>query len=288
MICGQNKIVKRFAFRGYQVYVCENCGIQFLDPQPSDDELSRIYSTDYFLGGDNPRDRELVMRMKRSTASLYLDQFLKETKPDKSELNSHSLLEIGCGMGDFLIEANSKGFKVSGLEVSDYLVHLTNQRLGSMCVEKGTIETSSFQAGSFDIIAFFDVIEHVRNPLLFMKKVSELLKVYGKVFIVTPSLDSGSARLLQKHWMEYKVEHLFYFNQKSLRLLFEKTGFHNIKFIPNYKILNFDYINNHFVRYPVNGLTPLIGMIRRIAPDALAYIPIKLIASGIAAIAEKI
>ena len=286
-VCGYQKTVAGPVFQSYRVAICDSCGVQFLDPQPDDDELSKIYSDNYFLGGEDAGSRELVNSMKRSTANIYLEQFLKETKSDKKEERAGSLLEIGCGMGDFLMEAQSKGFHVSGLEVSDYLIQLTNKRLGSNSVEKGVIEASSFQPESFDIIAFFDVIEHVRNPITFMKKVNELLKPSGKIFLVTPSLDSWSARLLGKHWMEYKVEHLFYFNQKSLKLLLEQTGFHNIRFIPNYKILNFDYINRHFVRFPVPGLTPVLGIIRKITPDKLALTPIRFIASGMGVIAEK-
>ena len=285
-ICDQKKIKKTFAFYGYKVNICDNCGVRYLDPQPSDEELSKIYSNSYFLGGEDTNSRELVYRLKRTTASLYLDQFMKEVGL-KNISNSGSLLEIGCGMGDFLIEAQSKGFEVSGLEVSDYLVQLTNQRLGLKCVEKGDIEASKFSPGSFDIITFFDVIEHVRKPISFMKKVNELLKVSGKIFLVTPSLDSWSARIMGKNWVEYKVEHLFYFNKKSLRLLLEQTGFHNIRFIPNYKILNLDYINHHFVRFPIRGLTSFFGIFRKIIPSKVAYMPVKLIASGIGVIAEK-
>jgi hypothetical protein len=113
------------------------------------------------------------------------------------------------------------------------------------------------------------------------------LKKNGKIYVVTPSLDSWSAKLLGKNWMEYKVEHLSYFNKKAVTLLLEKTGFHNIKPYPNYKILSFDYINRHFVRFPVTGLSPLINLARKITPYRLANMPVKVIASGMAVIAEK-
>jgi len=285
LVCGQNNVKLGFVFRHYEVWICNHCGFQWLQPQPNDEELAKIYSEDYFLADKN--DSETVYALKRSTAHLYLDQLLKIAHSKKDEIHPKSLLEIGCGMGDFLIEAQANGFKVSGLEVTDYLVQLANQRLGSECVEKGSIETSNYETGAFDIIVFFDVIEHVRNPELFLSKVNELLKASGKVYIVTPSLDSWSARLMGKYWMEYKVEHLSYFNQASLRNLLKKTGFHNIMFFPNYKILNIDYIYRHFVRFHVKGLTPLLSVVRKLTPHKLAYMPIRLIASGVAVIAEK-
>jgi 2-polyprenyl-3-methyl-5-hydroxy-6-metoxy-1,4-benzoquinol methylase len=285
IICASDQALNQsFRFHHYHVCICPNCGFHWLDPQPTEAELSNIYTDHYFLDEGQPEITELVNQLKRATARLYLEQLVQK---DGSSPSGLSLLEIGCGMGDFLLEAQAEGFKVSGLEVTDHLVEFANRRLGVSSIQKGFIETANFQNESFDIIAFFDVIEHVRNPVDFMGRVQSLLKKNGKVFLVTPSLDSWSAKLLGKNWMEYKVEHLSYFNNKSLSLLLEKAGFHHIRFLPNYKILNFDYINRHFVRFPVKGISPLLKVVRTLVPDRLAYLPVKVVASGMAVIADK-
>lgn len=284
MVCNQNKVMADFQFNHYEVYACGNCGFRWLNPQPTDMELSKIYSNQYFLDEGDTEITETVNKLKRATAALYLEQLIKIISTSQMQL---SLLEIGCGMGDFLLEAHAKGFAVSGLEVTDHLVEFTNRRLGFPGVQKGYLESSGFNQESFDIVAFFDVIEHVRNPLDFMTHVNSLLRKSGKVYIVTPSLDSWSAKLLGKNWMEYKVEHLSYFNRKAITLLLEQTGFHKIKFQSNYKILNFDYINRHFIRFPVKVISPLMNLARKITPNKLAYMPIKVVASGMAVIAEK-
>ena len=290
MICGADQpLAKTHKLHQYEVSGCLNCGFRWLSPQPTDQELSEIYSNQYFLDEGDPAVTERVNQLKRATAKLYLDQLIHTSSLHKEnrELDQYSLLEIGCGMGDFLLEAQARGFHVHGLEVTDHLVEFTNHRLGRNCVQKGFIETANFEHKMFDVIAFFDVIEHVRNPLNFMNHVNKLLRESGIVYIVTPSLDSWSAKLLDQKWMEYKVEHLSYFNKKAITLLLEKTGFHRIKFHSNYKVLNFDYINRHFVRFPVAGISPVMNMTRRLTPDKLAYIPIKVVASGMTVIAEK-
>jgi 2-polyprenyl-3-methyl-5-hydroxy-6-metoxy-1,4-benzoquinol methylase len=291
VICGSGRLLNRdLKLHHYNIYVCQNCGFRWLEPQPTDQELTRIYSDRYFLDEGDLEITELVNKIKRATAKLYLNQLINEAFFNKKnlELSQYSLLEIGCGMGDFLLEGQARGFKVSGLEVTDHLVDFANHRLGGNYVQKGYIETSNFEKGMFDIIAFFDVVEHVRNPLDFMRHVNSLLRKSGIVYIVTPSLDSWSAKLLGKNWMEYKVEHLSYFNKKAISLLLEKTGFHKIKFHSNYKILNFDYINRHFIRFPVKGISPVLTFGRKLTPDRLAYMPIKVVASGLAVIAEKL
>jgi 2-polyprenyl-3-methyl-5-hydroxy-6-metoxy-1,4-benzoquinol methylase len=283
-ICNENKVMEGFSFIHYTVCICKNCGFRWLQPQPTDTELSEIYSDQYFLDEGDVEITEKVNKLKSATADLYLKQLVEG---DSSPPSESTLLEIGCGMGDFLLEAHSKGFKVYGLEVTDYLVEFTNRRLGVTSVQKGFIETSVFPKESFDVVAFFDVIEHVRNPVDFMIRVNSLLKKNGRAYIVTPSLDSWSAKLLGKNWMEYKVEHLSYFNKKAMTLLLEKTGFHEVRFHSNYKILNFDYINRHFVRFPVKGVSPSLNFARKLTPDKLAYLPIQIVASGMAVIAEK-
>jgi 2-polyprenyl-3-methyl-5-hydroxy-6-metoxy-1,4-benzoquinol methylase len=285
IICGFDQALnKPSKLDHFNICICQNCGLRWLNPQPTEAELSKIYTDQYFLDEGKAEITELVNKLKRATASLYLSQLVQRDLATASEL---SLLEIGCGMGDFLLEAQSIGFNVSGLEVTDHLVEFANRRLGFSSVQKGFIETSTFQKESFDVVAFFDVIEHVRKPVDFLTHVSGLLKNNGKVYIVTPSLDSWSAKLLGKNWMEYKVEHLFYFSKKSMTLLLEKTGFHKIRFHPNYKILNFDYVNRHFVRFPVQGISPLLNFSRKLIPDQLAHMPVKIVASGMAVIAEK-
>ena len=285
IICGSDRALNQtFRFHHYHVCVCQNCGFRWLDPQPTDVELSNIYTDHYFLDEGKAEITELVNKLKRASARLYLEQLVQG---DGSSPSGSSLLEIGCGMGDFLLEAQSKGFKVSGLEVTDHLVEFANRRLGISSVQKGFIETSNFQKESFDVIAFFDVIEHVHNPVDFLMHVRGLLKKNGRVYIVTPSLDSWSAKLLGKNWMEYKVEHLSYFSKKAITMILEKTGFHRITFYPNYKILNFDYVNRHFVRFPVRGISPLLNFLRKLMPDKLAFMPVKIVASGMAVLAEK-
>src|ERR1700690_1125735 len=225
-ICNDNNVIEGFSFRLYTVYICSKCGFRWLHPQPTDAELAEIYSDQYFLDEGDAEITEIVNKLKRATARLYLEQLVHGGSPSSSEL---TLLEIGCGMGDFLLEAQSRGFKVSGLEVTDHLVELANRRLGASSVQKGLIETSTFQKDAFDVIAFFDVMEHVRHPVDFMWHVNSLLRKNGKAYIVTPSLDSWSAKLLGHNWMEYKVEHLWYFNKKAIKLLLEKTGFQEIR-----------------------------------------------------------
>ena len=137
------------------------------------------------------------------------------------------------------------------------------------------------------MVAFADVIEHVRDPKSFLQRVHHVLAPGGVVVLVTPALDSWSRRAMGSKWMEYKVEHLYYFSGRSIRKLLASCAFREIGIRPNRKVLTLDYLWRHFNRFKVPVVSPLITLIRRITPEALAHRHIVIPASGLIATARK-
>ena len=261
---------------------CPACKLEFLDPQPDDSVLATIYGSSYFLGGQNDQAAARRSQMKTATGQLYVDILTALVPPA-----APTLLEIGCGHGEVLLEARRRGFQVTGIEPSEPAAATANARLGTPLVEAGSIETADLCPESFDAILAADVIEHVRDPATLLKRVQLLLRPGGTLLLVTPSLDSWTRRLLRSRWLEYKIEHLYYFNPASIRLLLEKTGFSQIRIQPSRKVLTIDYIWRHFERFPVPLLSPMLGVIRTVMPDGIAFRHVRLPSSGLMAIARK-
>ena len=264
------------------IHGCRVCGVEFAHPQPSDELLAAIYSHDYFLGSEDAAAAERVAELKRATARLYLDAILPHVKTRGARL-----LEIGCGAGEFLLEAQGRGFHVEGVEYSKHSSEVANTRLSRNAVRVGSLETADLPPSSYDIIAGFDVLEHFRNPAQALECAYSALASGGLLVLVTPSLDSWSRRLLGRYWMEYKTEHLTYFNTKSLVRLLEQTGFKGIEFLPNYKVLSPDYIVRHFDKFPVPTVTPVVRFIYGMLPSKVAHQKVRIVASGKLAIARK-
>jgi len=281
-VCFSSPAEKKFTKESYPVHGCTICGCEFLDPQPSDGVLADIYGAQYFLGDHDESFDQRVAALKSATAALYLDQLAPVLAAGKKRL-----LEVGCGTGDFLLEAQSRSLEVSGIEYSPVSVARANQRLGREVVLRGTIDDLSLPSDHFDVIAACDVIEHTRSPRAFLERARELLCPGGIVFLVTPSLDSWSRKLLGARWMEYKVEHLFYFGQRSLARLLADTGFLNPVFCRNRKVLSLDYVHRHFERFQVAGLTQLFQLARQCAPESLAQRKWVVPASGVFVTAQK-
>ena len=252
--------------------------------QPDDQALSQIYDSDYFLGEKTEKGKAIFSQLKQATAQYYFGQLRNHV--DLAEPTS--LLEIGCGEGDFLLEAQKNGCEVAGLEISKHAAGIANRKLGREVVIAGELKPGLFADRKFGVVAFSDVLEHTRDPVAFLKNVRSLLLTDGAVFIVVPSLDSWSAKLMGRHWVEYKTEHLYYFGRKSISLALAKSGLQPLAILPNFKILSFDYITRHFQRFPVPVLSSVVSALRTITPGQLANRPFKIVASGMVIIAKAV
>jgi SAM-dependent methyltransferase len=281
-LCDNPHIRVVLHFKGYFINQCQGCGVRFLFPQPEEEVLSSIYSANYLLGEKIAEGEARINSLKKGTASLYLDR-MEEYMPKERK----SLLEIGCGGGDFLVEAQARGFSVNGLEISRHAVEIANKKIGFRKVCQGYLEESSFPGEIFDTVVFFDVLEHVRDPINFLRICNQKLKAGGMIVFVTPSLDSFLARGMGRYWMEYKIEHLFYFTQDSIRAALNRNGFAEIAIRQNRKILSFDYLWQHFQRYPVPVLSFVFDFLRQCIPSSMANRPMKLADSDMFIIAEK-
>lgn len=281
-MCEGPSLQRRPVVPNYALRACPECGLEFLDPQPDDSALAAIYSDTYFLGGPGGEAAARRSKMKSATGALYIDALAGLLRPENADL-----LEIGCGHGEVLLEARKRGFRVSGVELSAHAAAIANHRLGEPAVSVGTAETLPLAREHFGAVLAADVIEHVRDPEGLLLRIRDLLAPGGIVLLITPSLDSWTRRLLRTRWMEYKVEHLYYFSAASIRLLLERCGFDEIRVSPSRKVLTIDYISRHFDRFRVPLLSPLIGLLRRAIPGRMAHRHLLVPASGSMAIARK-
>jgi len=242
-----------------------------ITPQPSDAIFSQTYDDD---------DLALSADLKKAAADSYLDILLRGPDAPRG-----SLLEIGCGAGDFLCQAAARGLQVTGIERSPEACAIARSRVeGSHGrIIQGDIMQLADTQERFDYVVFCDVLDHVRDPRRFLQTVFRLLRPEGTILCVAPSLDSWTARFLKTHWREFKPEHLFYFSATNLRSLLFQEGFSAIRHFPARKTS----IAAHFEKHPAPFWMRLVRWLCSKAPEPLLHQPFMITASGIGMVAKK-
>lgn len=262
-----------------RVVRCADCRLMLLNPQPSDAELSHIYNSQYFLASSE--------ETKSATARQYL-----ELLATYRGVTGGKLLEVGCGRGELLVEAARAGFEVTGVELSESAAAVARGRLAAAGGDRSAVlcsalELAQLPANTFDVCILADVIEHARDALEMLRRVRAALKPDGVLLLATPSLDSWSARLLKRSWMEFKPEHLTYFDRNTLQNTLFQAGFQDTIVAPGWKRLNLDYIAEHFARFPVPFFSRWVGALRRLVPQNVARKQLNVVASGMVAISRR-
>jgi 2-polyprenyl-3-methyl-5-hydroxy-6-metoxy-1,4-benzoquinol methylase len=210
-VCGGTRIYYLFSAADYRVVRCDDCGLIFLNPQPSDDELAQVCTADSAAAKTTP-----------ATAAEYLRRISQYCG-----LTRGRLLEIGCGQGDFLEAAEAAGWAVTGIEYSAARCEQAARRLKSGRVHRDQLHQVSLEPEQFDVCIVSDVLEQVRSPIEFLRKIHRVLKPGGTLFVATPLIGSATASS-RARGVEFSAHSLVYFDERTLQTALFKSGFRKI------------------------------------------------------------
>src|SRR5881628_2636915 len=219
-LCADGTTRTLFQVDGTLIVKCADCGLVRQETRPL--AAAAIYDADYYAT-DNP---------KGGYANYFLDSDVnRRTFHDRIHAierrygRKGRLLDVGCALGDFLMEAKDAGWDVEGVEISHYAAQRARER--GLRVTAGRIEDLDLPAASFDVITLYDSIEHMTDPVATLAAVHRLLVPGGLVHVVTPNVGGLQARALGRFWYHFKPgEHLFYFTPETLRATLERSGLH--------------------------------------------------------------
>jgi SAM-dependent methyltransferase len=225
----------KFRLREFNFFDCPQCSLRFVSPRYL---ASDIYDNDYFEGASHGFGFTNYEEDKIASQE-YLRKYLKWIRA-LSRAKSEKLLDVGAANGYFVDLANKSGFSALGLEISqsavDWAVKLERP------VIQGTLETLN-NGIVYDVVTALDVLEHVPDPLNFLKIVRTKISDDGIVLINVPYAGSAFSKISGKRWHAYlPPEHWMYFNKKSLGRILEMAGFKVIAFRVISKSFTFGYI----------------------------------------------
>ena len=204
---------------GFNVKQCMICGVMWTDPLRSD-EVFRISDENAYLQVSDIVSSDNLERLRLILKYAPQDSYNK-------------LLEIGFMHGDFLCQAREVGYEIHGLDLSESAVSVAASKLGD-CVKRGTLD-ETHSGNSVDIIAAFNVIEHMDAPDNFLDNAKRALRPGGQLALETPSQESLyhyimflRGRLNPGKKFEIGLHpngHMFKYGKKAWKNILSKRGF---------------------------------------------------------------
>jgi len=190
----------------YERFGCPACGLEFWEPREMPD--AQWYEQMY--GG---RDAEM----------LPLEPGHKYFLADPLAPGSGALLDIGCGTGNFVAAAHDAGYRVTGLELDRNAAGFAKQLLDLDILPlnfTGFVERHP--EAKFDVVTFFEVLEHQATPAEFLQRVRVCLRSGGLIALSVPNRERW---LTGPDVLDYPPNHFLRWNVGALKKFLGGQGF---------------------------------------------------------------
>ncbi len=214
--CGANEpLGKAFQTPTRRYVRCPVCDLVFLDPRPTRDTLEAYFQEDY--DGDYGEveasdDRQPVFQSVLHHLSLY------RSPPG-------TLLDIGCGDGEFLVLCRDAGWSCSGIELSKQAAMRAAQK-GVTVLSPNILERGEW-AQPFDIVTMINVLETVADPVIMLRQATALLAPDGLVIVRATNSAFHLSMRAPARWIGSQHDqafHWYLYNAKTLTVLMEGAG----------------------------------------------------------------
>ena len=216
--CTSTDKLFKYTANGYKIIKCSKCYSLFVENVPELDELLKQYKkNDYY---SLPVDAEQRINFENRRRTRLISKLIK----------AGNVLDIGCAKGSFLNEMKKYNYNTFGIEMSAQNVEICKANGHNVYLGDLDSYCNSANKQQFDIIACLDVIEHIPEPIEFVKKIKTLLSVNAMLILSTPNFSGLVSKLLGKRDpFIIPPEHLNFFTKKGLNDLVTATGLKTIK-----------------------------------------------------------
>jgi len=202
----------------FAVRQCRACGVLYLDPRPTAEEMGAYYPDEYVPYASG-RYLSAWQQWNLRLAISKQVRAVTARMPQKGRA-----LDVGCATGDFLAALRTRGWRVQGVEINDRIAAYTRRTKG-IPVFAGSLAEAGFEDGSFDLITFWDVLEHLPDPRRTLMEAARIARPSGLLVLSLPNPDSLEARLFGPDWAGWDIpRHLWWFPRPVLRRLLAQTG----------------------------------------------------------------
>lgn len=218
-VCASLRAEPRFALERtpWRLLVCTGCGLGRLHPLPTAEALRAFYPDEYY-GDPGVKFQGPVERLVRLVGARHI-RFLTRKLPPGARV-----LDVGCGRGVILGALADRGFLAFGVEISAEAARGADPRAEIRIAAR--LAEAGFEAGSFDQVVIWHVLEHLPDPRETLREIHRLLRPGGRLVVAVPNFASAQARWSGPAWFHLDLpRHLFHFPVSALHRLLRTSGF---------------------------------------------------------------
>lgn len=222
--CGANNATRKFEKNGFFYVECKICHTFYVNPRPPSEVLDWFYqgSPNYAYWNEVIFPASEAARLERIFVPR-VDQLLELCQ--KYSVDTKAILEVGAGFGTFCAEVQKRNVfrRVVAVEPTPDLANTCRGR--GLEVLEQPVEQIQLDIGElFDVVASFEVIEHLFSPKDFIGHMLRLLKPGGIIMLACPNGQGFDIQTLGIASNTVDHEHLNYFNPESLAGLLAQSG----------------------------------------------------------------
>ena len=193
----------------FALVTCQDCGLVFVQPILAPEHIEMYYAKGYY-GRRHPALKDFFMNLR--------------VRQVGAPIGSGRLLDIGCGAGDFLLACRRRGWTGVGVEQGGAPVMQQQDALAIKVVAPERMH--ELEAGSFEVVTIWHVLEHLPEPRATLEAVRRLLSPSGRLVVEVPNFGSWQARIGGPDWFHIDVpRHLLHFDRGALEGLLARCGF---------------------------------------------------------------
>jgi SAM-dependent methyltransferase len=248
LFCSVIDRVRNIPDEQWRISRCRRCGFGWTEPLLSENEIPGYYPTTYF--------GEIEQRIEQYLSGAFQRSRSWRGETEKARLvetyiSGGRLLDVGCGDAKFLWALNPDRWQRAGVERSVDTVELVRQRIPGIELHAGDIFNPALKSGTFDVVTFWHVLEHLPDPARALDCAASLLRPGGLIIISLPSIDSLQASLFRRHWYGFDdvPRHLHHHSHDSLNLLLDRCGLdvkHHLMFS---RLINFHALKHSLLNW---------------------------------------
>lgn len=204
----------------FHVIECLDCSFKYTNPRPSRHNIDEYYQSEDYISHSNS-NKGLINKVYRYVRNITIS---KKLSLINKYVSRGTLLDIGCGTGEFLSYCAKRGWTTLGIEPGVDARKLAAENHNLNVYDESYIK--NIATASYNVITMWHVLEHVHELNERIIELKRIIKEDGIIVIAVPNHTSYDAKHYKEYWAAYDLpRHLYHFSPKTINLLFQKHGF---------------------------------------------------------------